>query len=682
MQKLTLLCGLLCIALPALAKPFQNLDVFELEVASDVQISPDGDQVAYVRRSMDIMRDATRSNIWLINSDGSNHRPLLSGVTNFSSPRWSPDGTRLAYVTNAHRHGAELHVIWLDTLQRALLTQLPNSPSNIAWSPDGRSIAFTSLVTGKAPSLTKPPAAPKGAKWAPPVKVIDRLSYKADGAGFLQEGYRQVFVIPAEGGTPRKLTKGDFHHSGHLSWSPNNQQIIFAANRNADFDINLAGADIWSVNVSDGQLQLLADRPGTDSAPAFSPDGKTVAFLGLPDTKQAYRHNSVYLLNPSSGEIRRIEENIDRNITRLRWQNNHTLMIGYDNRGRTTLASLSLSGKATQLTDQIGGEHIGRPYTSGSFSVANNGSYAFNFGHTDRPADVGFGRARNKVSKLTDLNQDLLQQRKPATVEQLTWRSTDGLEIEGWLALPPGFDAAKKYPLLLEIHGGPHTAYGPQFSAEVQLYAAAGYVVLYTNPRGSTSYGIEFANLINRNYPGDDYHDLMTGVNAVIERGYIDAEQLFVTGGSGGGVLTTWIVGKTDRFRAAVAAKPVINWVSHVLSSDLTAFASQYWFDTPPWEDVEEYWRRSPLSLVGNVNTPTMLLTGEMDFRTPIGESEQYYHALKLRQVDTMLVRIPKASHSIFARPSQLIAKVDNILGWFGRYRDKPADGLLGEQDP
>lgn len=223
--------------------------------------------------------------------------------------------------------------------------------------------------------------------------------------------------------------------------------------------------------------------------------------------------------------------------------------------------------------------------------------------------------------------------------------------------------------MILEIHGGPRAAYGPQFSPEIQLYAAAGYVVLYANPRGSTSYGYDFVNEIHHNYPSEDYDDLMSGVDAVIERGYIDEEQLFVTGGSGGGVLTAWIVGKTDRFAAAVVAKPVINWISHTLTADGTHTWTRYWFEKKPWEDFATYWAQSPLSLVGNVTTPTALLTGEADYRTPIGESEQYYHALMLRKVPTVLIRIPEAPHGIVTRPSHLIAKVDNILAWFQRYR-------------
>ena len=674
MNKFGLLLSLSLVPLLATAKPMQYMDIFELEVAGDVQISPDGSRIAYVRRSMDVMKDSTRGSIWLIDSTGENHRPLLADTASYSSPRWSPDGTRLAYITAAGVHGAELHVIWLDGGQSALLTQLPSAPSNLSWSPDGAKIAFSALVESKAPKLATQPKAPKGATWAPGVTVIERLNYKSDGAGFLKNGFSHVFVVPSEGGTPSQLTKGNFNHGGQLSWSPDGSRIVFAANRSNNFEINIDGSDIWSVDLESNALTRLVKRAGPDFSPVYAPDGNHIAFRGMPDNRNAYRHADIFVLNVNSGELQIIEEDLDRHFSKALWRGNEALMVSYNDRGRSVLADLSLAGELRGITDRVGGTGIGRPYTSGSFSVADTGAFAFNYSRPDRPADVGFGREPESVSVLTDLNSDLVAQRALSPIEQLTWKSIDSLEIEGWLAFPPDFDSKKQYPLLLEIHGGPHTAYGPQFSAEVQLYAAAGFVVLYANPRGSTSYGLEFANEINRNYPGDDYHDLITGVETVIKRGYIDETQLFVTGGSGGGVLTTWIIGKTNRFAAAAAAKPVINWISEVLYADLTAFATQYWFDAPPWEDVQEYWRRSPLSIVGSVETPTLLITGEQDLRTPMAESEQYYHALKLRQVDTMLVRIPEASHSIYARPSHLIAKVANILAWFEKYRDKPTD--------
>ncbi len=390
-------------------------------------------------------------------------------------------------------------------------------------------------------------------------------------------------------------------------------------------------------------------------------------------TKSLYFWDSLYLMNADGSDKRVLTESLDRSIETVRWSGgSNQLMFQYDERGKKRLATLSLEGQMETLADDVGGTSPGRPYSSGgSFSVSGNGAYAYTSTTPYRPSDVAVGRLGSAPQKLTRLNEDFLAHKTLAQIEELTWTTSVGdYEIQGWVMKPPNFDPNNQYPLILEIHGGPLAAYGPTFSIELQLYAAAGYVVLYCNPRGSTSYGYDFANEIHHNYPSKDYDDLMSGVDAVIANGYVDEDHLYVTGGSGGGVLTAWIVGKTGRFRAAVSAKPVINWNSEVLTTDIMVHI-KYWFPKAPWEAPEHYWEHSPLSLVGNVTTPTMLITDEQDHRTPITESEQYYQALKFRKIETALVRVPEASHGIAARPSHLIAKVDNILGWFEKYKEK-----------
>jgi len=421
-------------------------------------------------------------------------------------------------------------------------------------------------------------------------------------------------------------------------------------------------------------LAQLTNRQGPDNAPAVSPDGKKIAYVGFDDKLQGYQVTHLYVMDIDGSNSRAVTAAFDRDIENPRWSaDSRGIFFSFDERGIKKLGSTTLDGKIRILADGVGGTDLGRPYTSGGYSVARNGRLAFPHNAPQRPADVATALAGSPLRVLTALNDDLFGNKTLGAVREITWKSSkDQRDIEGWVITPPDFDASKKYPLILEIHGGPFAAYGPNYASELQLYAAAGYIVLYANPRGSTSYGAEFGNLIHHDYPGNDYDDLMSGVDAVIAEGHVDAGNLFVTGGSGGGVLTAWIVGKTDRFRAAVVAKPVINWSSFVLTSDANNFFYKYWFGAQPWEQPQEYWRRSPLSLVGNVKTPTMLLTGEADYRTPIEESEQFYQALKLRKVDTLMVRVPEASHGgLVARPSNLIAKVDNILAWFERYRKK-----------
>ena len=649
---------------------FVNTDVFELEYAADPQISPRGSTVAYVRTSMDIMTDRAVPNIWQVDVNGDNHRPLLSGPGHHSSPRWSPAGDRLAYVSRVDGRGAQLHVRWMDTGQAAVISNVRRNPRAISWSPDGKYLAFVMFVPDDNEPFVEPPEAPDGAQWAPGAKVIETMPYRSDGEGYLETGHDHVFVVPAEGGTPRQLTSGDFDHRGPLSWMPGGERIVFTANRLDDAEHYPVESELWSVSVADGAMEQLTDRRGPDRGAAVSPDGRKIAYLGYDDRKLAWQSVDVYVMDIKTRESRNLTAGFDRSVTDVRWAgSSDTLLVQYEDTGRTHIGRLSMNGKVQSLADDVGGTAIGRPYNSGSFSVAKNGAYAYTAVRPDRPADVAAGHGGRAPSRLTTLNEDLLGQRKLGRVEEITWTSSVGdHEIQGWLVYPPGFDPGRNYPMILEIHGGPHTAYGPHFSAEVQLYAAAGYVVLYANPRGSTSYGEEFSLEIHHDYPGQDYDDLMSGVDAVLARGFVDENALYVTGGSGGGVLTAWIVGNTDRFRAAVVAKPVINWTSFTLTADITHFVSQHWFPSMPWEDPDAYWSRSPLSLVGNVTTPTALLTGEEDFRTPMPESEQFYQALKVRKIDTALIRIPEASHGIAARPSQLIAKVDNILAWFARY--------------
>jgi dipeptidyl aminopeptidase/acylaminoacyl peptidase len=651
---------------------FKSIDVFQLEYADDVQISPDGSRIVYVRVSHDVMTDRARRNLWLIDADGTNHRPLRSESKNFLSPRWSPDGTRLAYVSAAEG-SPQLYVRWMDTGQTALLTNLVQAPGAIAWSPDGKSIAFTQFVPSSKPPLAAPPEKPAGASWAPPVKVIDSVIYRADGEGYLDAGFNHVFIVSAEGGTARQLTDGDFNDDGPLSFTPDSKRIVFSSNRGGDWERDPLESEVFATDVATGALTQLTHRDGPDNSPVVSPDGKQVAYLGFDDKLQGYQVTHLYVVGIDGKNPRAITADFDRDVESPRWSaDGRSVYFSFDDRGVKKLGVVSLSGKVRTVAEGLGGTDLGRPYTSGMFSVARNGRVAFTYNTPTRPSDVATA-AGGATKVLTSLNDDLFGNRALGNVRELTWKSShDQREIQGWVINPPDFDVNKKYPMILEIHGGPFAAYGPNYASELQLYAAAGYLVLYTNPRGSTSYGGEFGNLIHHAYPGNDYEDLMSGVDALIAQGNVDASNLFVTGGSGGGVLTAWIVGKTDRFRAAVVAKPVINWSSFVLTADASPFFYKYWFGAQPWEQPEEYWKRSPLSLVGNVKTPTMLITGEADYRTPIEETEQYYQALKLRKIDTLMVRIPEASHGgMVARPSNLIAKVDNILAWFERYRKK-----------
>ena len=651
------------------ARVFAPKDAFALTQAGDVQISPDGKRIAYVRATGDIMTDGARREIWLVDVATGRQTPL--GATGSSRPRWSPDGTRLAYVARGAGDKPQIWVRWLATGESAAITAVPESPSDIAWSPDGRQIGFTMFTPGEPQTLGTPLPKPEGAKWAEPIKVIGEINYRADGEGYLRPGFNHVFAVSAEGGAPRQLTFGAYDDGGSVSWTADGGRLLFASNHGKDWERDPLNSDVFTVDVATGALTQLTTREGPDQQPVASPDGRLIAFVGFEDKLLGSQNSHLSVMNADGSGLREIATGFDRDVGEPRWAaDGRSVFLTYADRGVTKVARIALDGQLTTVAEGLAGGELDRPYSGGSFSVAKDGTVAFAAGNTATPPEVAIAH-KGRATILTHLNTNLFAGKTLGAVTAMTVKSSaDGLPIDAWMVTPPGFDPARKYPLILEIHGGPFASYGPLWSTEDQLYAAAGYVVVYANPRGSTSYGEAFANKIHHDYPSKDYDDLMSVVDAAIARGSVDPNNLFVTGGSGGGLLTAWIVGRTDRFKAAVAQKPVIEWASEVLTTDGFNGMAKYWFGKMPWEDPQQYWRRSPLSLVGNVKTPTAIMVGEDDHRTPPAEAEQFYAALQLRSVPTVLIRVPGASHGGLAeRPSQLIAENGAILAWFARYR-------------
>ncbi len=651
---------------------FEYLDVFQLEYSGDPQISPDGNYVVYRRTSFDIMKDRSKGNLWLVSTDGRNiHHKLTSRDIDESQARWSPDGDRIAFVSS-DGEGSEVYVYWTATGTVAKLTQLENGPSNLAWSPDGKQIAFTMKVNAKPPVLAKMPDKPKGAKWAAEPRITDRLKHEADGKGYLKPGFTHIFTIPSEGGSPRQLTDGPFNHGGSLSWASNGQKIYFSANRNPNWEYEFRNSEVYAIDTGTRLVETLTTRPGPDRSPKVSPDGKSIAYIGFEDKVQTYQTRKLQVMDIDGKNKRVISGKLDRSISKAAWaEDGKGFYIQYNDLGQTKLGYITLSGKLTEIIDNVGGTTLGRPYASGSFTISKNDKIAYTISYPDRPADVAIIDKNTKKPKVvTGLNEDLMAFKFMSVVDEIWYKSTvDGRDLQGWIVYPPNFEKRKKYPLIVENHGGPILNYGPFFSAEIQLYAAAGYIVFYPNPRGSTSYGEEFGNLLYNNYPGEDYNDVMDGVDAVLARGKVDEDKMFVTGGSAGGIMTAWIIGKTNRFKAAVVVKPVMNWISKTLVADNYYGYADSRYPGQPWENFENYWKFSPISLVGNVETPTMVMVGMEDLRTPPSEAKQLYHALKLRKIETVLVEIPEASHGIAARPSNLITKVAHTLAWFEKYK-------------
>ena len=643
-------------------------NVFDLEYANQIEMTGDGDVVYFVRNRMDIKSDRKVSNIWSVNSSSKQLQPLTSGVHMDYSPVLSPDETRLAFIST--RDGSsQIYVKWLNTGAVAKISNLTQSPGNLTWSANGQKLVFSQFVPAASASPVSLPGKPKGANWAEPAKYIDDVYYRADGGGYTQKGFRHLFEISATGGNANQLTTGNFDHGGPVSFSNDGDSLYFSANRHTDYLFKPTNSEIYKLDLQSSEIIQITDRLGPDGQPKVSPNGRYLAYTGYDDKKTNYENTRLYIRDLKTGKTRNLTTDLDRSVEKIKWADDSKgVYFAYDSEGQTTLAYQPRSGKRKILTKDAGSVAFGRPYSGGDFDVSEDGEVAFTLANTQRPADVALLK-RGKTQHLTKLNEDALANKNLAKVEEIWVKSNhDGLAVQGWVAYPPGFDKSKKYPLVLEIHGGPVANYGPHFSPEVQLFAAKGNVVLYMNPRGSDSYGKEFAQTIHHNYPSNDFDDLMTGVDALIAKGFIDESKLFVTGGSGGGTLTAWVVGHTDRFAAAVVAKPVINWISFVLTADYYPFFADYWFPGKPWDHIEHYMKRSPISYVGNVKTPTMLLTGEADYRTPISETEQYYQALKLQGVDTAMVRIPGASHGITKRPSNLMTKVAYIQWWFDKH--------------
>jgi len=641
----------------------------DLERISDPQISPDGKQIIYTRRWVNQLEDKWETALWIVDADGGHNRFLAKG----SNPRWSPDGARVAYLSDGDPKGTQIFVRWVGIDGPASqITTVTESLADIRWSPDGKWIGFSMFVP-KAPEWKiDMPKSPTGAKWTGAPRIVQQLHFRQDQRGFLEPGYRHMFVVTTEGGTPRQLTSGDWSVGARFdgldgsvgwSWTPDGRSIVVEGMSDSAADLNYRNANLYVVDVANGSMRRLTTRDGSWTGPAISPNGRLIAFTGYPATKASYHAAEIYVMPLEGGEMKKISGTQDRDAGSLIWANDGSgVFYSADDHGTSNVYFASANGNVRQVTSGV--------HTLSLSSVSRGGIGTGLEASYERPnnvARIDLMKSGGPTVRLTSANDDVLGRLQLGKVEKITYGSTGGAVIDGWIVKPPSFDPSKKYPLIMEIHGGPHGAYTVAFNPQFQNFAANGFVVLYTNPRGSTGYGSAFGNAIEHAYPGVDYEDLMAGVDTIVGRGYIDQTRMYVGGCSGGGVLSSWVIGHTNRFAAAAVRCPVIDWVSMAGQTDIPLFTYNF-FDAPFWEKPDQWLKQSPLMYVGNVTTPTLLMTGELDRRTPIPQSEEYYAALKMRGVPTTLLRFEGEYHGTGTKPSNWIRTQLYMMSWYKRY--------------
>ena len=652
----------------------------DLESVGNPKLSPDGSTIVYERRWIDKMTDTRKSALWIMNVDGSRKRLLVTG----GSPQWSPSGDRLAFLacgSSSGDLGAALECgdgsgrqVFVRVMEGegagavTQITRLTESASNPSWAPDGQRIAFVSFVPQEDTWDIDLPR-PEGASWTPDPFITDDVWYRRDRRGYFREGREHIFVIPATGGTPRVITPDLYDHEDIYGgeppeWSPDGSAIYFDGLRDPDADYRWTTGgyghmetEIFAVDVESGALRQLTHRRGTDRAPKVSPDGRWIAYVGLDSSFQSYKVDDLYVMDTDGSNPRVLTAEFDRVPGNVRWApDSRRIYFSTGSEGATNLYVVTLDGNVRPVTE---GAH-----TLATTDITSDGTAVGVLSTPNRPGDVvTFSVGRPEFQRVTEVNDDVLAGVELGEVEEIWYESKGGLRVQGWIVKPPDFSPSEQYPLILSIHGGPHSMYNVGFNYSFQNWAANGYVVLYLNPRGSTGYGEAFGNAIDKAYPGEDFDDLMRGVDAVVARGYVDESNLFVTGCSGGGILTSWVVGHTDRFAAAVARCPITNWISFVGTVDGPYWYN--WFDKFPWEDPTEHLRRSPLMYADEITTPTLLMTGVKDMRTPIPQTEEFYQALKMERVPTKMIRMNDEWHGTGSNPSNFIRTQLYVMKWF-----------------
>jgi len=675
MRKIVLAVLLLC-SVAALARNITEKDLFRFTWIADPQLSPDGTQIAYVQVTVDEKGDKYLTSIWSVASQPNATPRQITNGTRDTTPRWSRDGRTLAFLRAADKE-AQIFLLPMSGGEPRALTSMPKSVESIEWSPDGKRIAFTAST--KPADFEKKKE--KSDEHESDVRVINQAVYRANGAGYHDPTRNtHVWVIDvADDAKPKQLTYGDFDEE-NPAWSPDGARIYFTSTRVKESYYDARYDDIYAVPASGGDMVKLTDSKSSAGRISPSPDGKWIAYTGsLAQPVLSYTQPDLFIVPASGGASRNLTEKFDNDVmsgiggdqraprgSRVSapvWSSDSkTITITTAEQGRTNLVRVDASTGAM------------KPWTSGNHDIQNfdvaGGRTIVLLSTPTIITDLFTVDDKGAFARITNVNQKLFAEVTITEPEEVWYTSFDGRKIEGWAQKPPDFDPSKKYPLILDIHGGPHSAYGYTFDHEFQWMAAKGYVVLYPNPRGSTTYGQEFGNIIQYKYPGDDYKDLMAGVDALISKGWIDPKKLGVTGGSGGGVLTNWTITQTDRFAAAVSQRSIADWAGFWYVADFTLFEPT-WFRKAPWEDPEDFKQRSAITYIDRVKTPLMLIEGEADYRTPpMTGGEMMFRALKYQHKPVVMVRFPDESHELSrsGKPWHRVERLEHIVAWFDKW--------------
>jgi len=681
------LCVLAPAATPRAAakRPITELDLMKFTWVADPEIARSADRIAFVRVTVNEKDNKYESSIYTTTTAGAAPQPLTSGKRDLS-PRWSPDDRWLAFVRPDDKDTPQIWLLPLGGGEARAITDLPKGAGSPVWSPDGKAIAFTSTTT--ADDLKKPDPSAKAERKSD-VKVITRAVYRSNGNPTYvdPDRHNHIWTVAVndkgDKAEPKPITSGDFDERG-VQWSPDGASLYFLSDRVAESYYGPGDTDIYKVAASGGEIAKVVSIDGQIATFSLSPDGKRIAFVGASSQPvRSYSQSDLWVADATPGSgAKNLTANYDFDIMGgiggdqsaprgeqpkpIVWSGDRLIVTAAEH-GSSNLKWVSIAtGAVSPLT---AGTH-----DIGGYSISRNGTIATVVSTQTSIGDIATVVTNREgaapLGLITHVNEALFNDLAQSEPEEIWYTSFDGKKIQGWILKPPDFDPSKKYPMILEIHGGPHSAYGNVYTHEFQWMAAKGYVVLFTNPRGSTSYGQDFGNIIQYHYPGDDYKDLMAGVDEVVKRGYVDPARLGVTGGSGGGLLTNWTITQTQRFKAAVAQRDIADWYGFWFTADFTLFTPT-WFKKAPWEDPDDFHQRSPITHVASVTTPLMLILGDADYRTPPGEGgEQMFRALKYLKIPTVMVRFPRETHELSrsGEPWHRIERLQHIVGWMDKW--------------